>query len=155
MNTKITVTAAALLFAAIFVSQNAIAAAPCSLATSSQIGAALNAKFDAGNAPTPSTCEWREVTTGTAIYIVDVNTSNANFYSSMKTQAGQVGRAKPLAGVGDEAFFLLAGNGVDTSLYVKKGAFAFQVMITGGRALSEADRETKEEAIASVIAKQI
>ena len=157
MNTKLALSTT-ILFAAIliFAGRNAEAkVAPCSLATSAEIGAALNTTFDGGNAPTPSTCEWREVTSGTAIFIVDVNTSNAAFYGNMKTEASQVGRAKPVSGLGDDAFFLTAGNGVETSLYVKKGGFAFQVMITGEKPLNEAQREANEQAIAAVIAKKL
>jgi len=159
MNSKVTVSAAVLFVAAMFISSHGTSAAPgdvCSLTTQQEVSAALGVAVDPGKMLNPKTCQFHEqVKPGEPGWTVDVNSNSAAFYNAMKSTP--TGTHTPVSGLGDEAFFALwkPGKDVNESLWVKKGDAAFNIRIWGAKPITDADREAKERAIASDVLKRL
>ena len=135
----------------------------CSLLTQTQVSSILGVPVNggvrpSGGLPTPELhCEWSQSAQGASNskrVILDIfeavqNRSPADRFENAKNAVRGVTQT-PVSGVGDEAFY--NESRVNTILYVKKGSFVFQIIVTG---FSAEQIKDMEKALAqAVVAKQ-
>ena len=124
----------------------------CSLLTPAQVGAALNAPVGAGSYVTPTfkkTCTWNtnsDVTTG-APYVTLMLESSDGYQARKETFQMRTKAVTSVSGLGDDAYYLAAGN--YAALLVKKGNVAFKVAVYGRAPLEQ------KEAVAKTLAEQV
>ena len=107
----------------------------CTLLTPAQVGAAVGIAVSGGTHVTPTfvkTCTWTP-TGNSKVGAVTLNLQTAAFYDGGKRQstmaaaaAGKGAEVKP-AGIGDDAYYFVAGD--QAALFVKKGAVSFKVAV--------------------------
>ena len=135
----------------------------CSLLTQTQVSSILGVPVNGGvrptgGLPTPELhCEWSQSAQGASNpkrVILDIfeavqNRSPADRFESAKKAVRGVTQTA-VSGVGDEAFY--NESRVNTILYVKKGSFVFQIIVTG---FSAEQIKDMEKALAqAMVAKQ-
>lgn len=120
----------------------------CTLLSPAQVAAAVGGAMSDGKHVTPTfvrTCTWTPSATS-RVAAVTLNLQTAAFYDGGKRNtamvvaaAGKGSRIEP-AGVGDDAYYYVAGEQV--ALFVKKGAASFKVDVYAK--LPVADKEAME-----------
>ena len=144
------------------VSATPASAAPtdaCAALTPAQVTAAVGVTVTAGthvNQTFTKTCTWTPPTPG-EVKAVTLNLQTADEYDGGKAKLEKVKTLMPnppktthVAGIGDDAYLLEFPN--ITSLFVKKGANAFKLVIYG--AMPSAKAESAEKALAAQVLSQ-
>ncbi len=108
------ITSTALLFAASAL--RAQTPDPCTYLTTDQVAAATGIPFNPGT-PGPKNCIWHAVKSNSNVYLT---LRDAAGYDRFKATAQATGHVVPVAGLGDDAYYL-AGDTASASLYVRKG----------------------------------
>ena len=122
----------------------------CALLTQAQVTAAVSVSLGAGthvNQTFTKTCTWTPATPG-EVKAVTLNLQTAQEYDGGKAKLEKVKtlmpnppKTTPVAGVGDDAYFLEFPN--VTSLFVKKGSEAFKLVIYGAMPAPKAEGALK------------
>jgi hypothetical protein len=132
----------------------------CSLLTQAQVSTTLGVPVNAGVHPAADVpnsqlnCQWSQSAQGASnskrvtidIFEAVQNRSPADRFENAKTAVRGVTQT-PVSGVGDEAFY--NESRVNTILYVKKGSFVFQIIVTG---FSPDQVKSLEKALAQAVA---
>jgi hypothetical protein len=118
---------------------------PCSLLTVAQVSAALGDKVDAGKPIYTDGCSWHAASART---MVTIKFETVTFFSELKTRIHPGIAHTPVAGVGDDAFYLSMGTTI-SNLTVKKGNQAFVVRVYG--VSDQAKQRDIEKAIAKAV----
>jgi hypothetical protein len=118
---------------------------PCSLLTVAQVSAALGANVGAGKPIYTDGCSWHGTSSQSA---VTIKFETLTRFSELKSRIHPGIPHTPLAGVGDDAFYLSLGT-TTSNLTVKKGNQAFVVRVYG--VPDQAKQRDIEKAIAKAV----
>jgi hypothetical protein len=145
---------AALLLSAVGTSRPAFAlppAAPCSLLTTTQIKAALEAPVINGKpgaaADEVGNCTWADPQGVTRVFL-SLKQPGIE-YKSFRDSMQATGRLVPVTGLSADAFYI-AGTGSSAALYVLKGKTLLLITVDGA-AFSKAQNEGAERGLASQV----
>jgi len=122
---------------------------PCAILPPAQVSAAVGAPVSAG-ASTGHTCTWKATDNGVkGVAMVTLFLQSGASYEAGRKLAGQMGPQSmvPLSGVGDSAYYFVAGTAV--GLLARKGSSAFKAAVYGQAPLAK--KEAMEKALASAV----
>lgn len=126
---------------------------PCSLLTPAQVSTALGVPIGPGDSPGTLHCEWFRLGDSTGDMRVELHIFGTKHKLTPIDQFNLVKKMTPLSngitktrvsGVGDDAVYV-TGGGMPSDLTVKKGKYAFRVVIYG---IPEAQIMAKEKTLA-------
>ena len=116
---------------------------PCTLLTSTQVGAALGGSFGEGQPIGTTGCSW---TSPTPHVIVTVSLWPPAEWDRVKSHPLPGAEITPTSGLGDDAFYATLAQ--YTVLYVKKGQTVFLVKVYGVKDLARQSSAEKTLALA-------
>ncbi len=118
----------------------------CSLLTTAQIGPVIGVTVGTGVWLEPTiktTCTWNTAGGGSVALVVQ----GPSYFEAGKQQVTPAIVVIPVSGIGDNAYYLAAGNNV--GLIVKKGSVAFKVAVYGEESLDQ------KQAMEKTLAQQV